>query len=73
MTWDNWWLAKNAFMRKPEGTDTEYCGGCHGEGCAECRGWGWLMKPDACLLPATGRHCGDCAQRTHCHREGNAR
>jgi hypothetical protein len=52
---DAFWDAKNAFMTKPDGDDTESCGSCHGEGCPECRGWGWNLKPGYCDIPTTGR------------------
>lgn len=63
-----WLKAINALMTKPEGPEYETCSTCHGEGCRTCRGWGWDMRDDACLLPATGRECGDCSQRKWCKR-----
>lgn len=63
-----WWKAKNALMQKPDGPDTRYCRSCRGEGCNDCRGWGWEATPGYCLLPSTGRECGDCSRRKGCQR-----
>lgn len=60
--------AVNAMMQKPDGDAYSYCGSCRGEGCRLCRGWGWVMNPGHCLLPATGKACGDCPKRKGCQR-----
>lgn len=63
-----WWDAKNALMTKPAGPEYLTCTGCRGEGCRDCRGWGWHIHPDACELPATGRPCNSCAAKRWCKR-----
>lgn len=68
MVLGDFWRAKDALMQKPGGDATRYCGSCHGEGCGTCQGWGWEAVPDFCRLPATGKPCGDCADRKGCQR-----
>jgi hypothetical protein len=63
---DAFWDAKNALMQKPDGDGTEYCPECHGEGCRDCRGWGWRSVAGACDLPATGHACKPCTKRPGC-------
>lgn len=60
--------AREALQTKPKGRATQTCTSCRGDGCGDCRGWGWKATPGYCLLPATGRECGDCARRKGCKR-----
>lgn len=62
------WAAKNALMQKPDGDGYQTCRDCRGEGCDECRGWGWTLTPGYCLMSATGKTCGDCVTRKGCKR-----